>query len=178
MTYISPEPPLGEADAALLKALRERFGGDRFDEQNVAVGAPHDGRLMAALGFLNPTIDRRRNALSYRTREALAGWLERVENRPAGGLVLRKDGIGWSRVVDATEPPVLPAHRTPGGGQLAVFCDDCGRFHYHGSISAEFGSGDGHRLAHCAGDGPLRQTGYILREVAGPMPQYSIRRRG
>ncbi len=71
--------------------------------------------------------------------------------------------------------PTLPAYRTADGSQLRVWCDYCparsnsrrrGCWHYHG-CGPEFGSGDGHRVAHCwVADSPYRQTGYILREVA------------
>jgi hypothetical protein len=72
--------------------------------------------------------------------------------------------------VDGT--PILPAFRI--GRQLVVYCRDCRGPHYHGSVGPDFGAGDGHRVAHCGGDGPLQRTGYIVKEAP---PQRMLRPR-
>ena len=56
--------------------------------------------------------------------------------------------------------PHLPAWQINGGS--AVWCEHCGKYHYHGTGST------GHRLAHCeTPDSPYFDTGYILTD-AGP----------
>jgi hypothetical protein len=91
-------PPLGDRDATLLRALRERYPEGHFDEHNVAVDAPKSAELLRALDFLDAKVNRRRRALSRRSAEILAGWLDRVEGLPVDGLHLAKDRRGWSRV--------------------------------------------------------------------------------
>jgi hypothetical protein len=104
MGHIS-KPPLGEADARLLRELRKRYpGDDNFDEINVATAAPSAPDLLDALNFLGVKVDRRHRALSHRSRDAVEEWIKQVEGRPADGLVLRRDKIGWCSVVGATGP--------------------------------------------------------------------------
>jgi formylglycine-generating enzyme required for sulfatase activity len=64
--------------------------------------------------------------------------------------------------------PTLDAYRSPGGGQLWVWCEHEHRWHYHGAVGPAPGDGDGDRYSHCACRcSPLR-GGYALREV-GPL---------
>jgi hypothetical protein len=88
----------------LLRALRERYPDGHFDEHNVAVDAPKSPEFLDALSFLDVKVDLRRRALSFRSHEAIAGWLKRVEGCRADGLglYLTKDRIGWARVVGPT----------------------------------------------------------------------------
>jgi hypothetical protein len=104
MSYLSNKRPTPnrDSDAELLAVLHEIFLDDQFDEIHVGIYAIDHPRLLAALAFLNPKIDRRRRALTHRTVEDVAAWLDRVENRPAGGLVLEKDRRGWSHVMGCT----------------------------------------------------------------------------
>lgn len=81
----------------------------------------------------------------------------------------------------------LDAYRTDDG-QVAVWCDHERRWHWHGGCDPTAnpscphgrrahagvrctcppGTGDGHRVAHCACPAsPYRDGGYVLREV-GP----------
>jgi hypothetical protein len=93
-----PPPPLGDRDATLLPALRERYPSDTFDDVNIATAAPGCPALLAALDFLDARIDRRRRALTHRSHEAVAKWIDRVEGVPADGLLLTRDRIGWLRI--------------------------------------------------------------------------------
>ena len=89
------KPPLGKADARLLKVLRARYGTDTFDECHVSIHAPGDPQLLRALGFLGVKVNRARRSLNYTSHEVVARWLKRVEGQRADGLYLSKDGIGW-----------------------------------------------------------------------------------
>ena len=62
--------------------------------------------------------------------------------------------------------PVLPAYRL--GSQLHVWCTEERTWHYHGSTFGTFGSGDGHRVAHCTN--PRNANGYVLHEVGELTP--------
>lgn len=80
------------------------------------------------------------------------------------------------------KPPTLFARRSKNGGGLDVWCRYCQRDHHHGRhrnggectyrglhserCTCPVGSGDGHRVAHCAGnnDSLYQDTGYILVE--------------
>jgi len=76
------------------------------------------------------------------------------------------------------EYPVLVGRRE--GVHLIVWCDECGREHFHGVCSGDpaclaqrtfgrrvctcpKGSGDGHRVAHCTG-GRYWERGYVIKE--------------
>jgi len=59
------------------------------------------------------------------------------------------------------EPPTFTAHRD--GPHLVFRCPYCERDHLHGA-GQNFGDGDGHRVAHCTADSPLKDSGYILIE--------------
>jgi hypothetical protein len=88
--------PLGAADARLLRALREQYPEGHFDEINISIDALRRPELLAALSFIGPKIDRRRRALSHRSREAVEQWIENVAERDIGaGLYLRRDRRGW-----------------------------------------------------------------------------------
>lgn len=90
-----------DAEAAeLLRVLLDTFGEDRFDEINISVEAPYRPRLLAALHFLGPGITRRRGArsLTLSCQDRVARWLRNVADREIDGLVVRRDGIGWSEV--------------------------------------------------------------------------------
>lgn len=63
------------------------------------------------------------------------------------------------------EIPTFDAWRTPDGRQLTFFCPHCRHWHYHGGGIGEFGSGDGHREAHCVESDALQHSGYLIREV-------------
>jgi hypothetical protein len=73
------------------------------------------------------------------------------------------------------EPPLVDAYLcSDHPGTLMLWCQFCGRWHLHGSGRTAsqhgVGSGDGHRVAHCALRGrsdntPWAGRGYILREV-------------
>mgnify|MGYP001587209909 CR=1 FL=1 len=55
------------------------------------------------------------------------------------------------------DPPTLDAYESRH--QYHVWCAFCRTWHNHGK-------GDGHRVAHCFGQGsPYAQTGYILRRA-------------
>jgi hypothetical protein len=55
--------------------------------------------------------------------------------------------------------PVLMAWPSANGRTVSAWCPHCCRYHTHGR-------GDGHRVAHCAGDSsPFKDTGYVIREV-------------
>jgi hypothetical protein len=95
------------ADARLLRALHEIFGSDQFDEFHVSVNALRYRSLLDALQFMGPKVYLRRRCLSGDTLAKVEDWLERIEGRPAGGLVLVKDRVGWSHihpVIDIAEP--------------------------------------------------------------------------
>jgi hypothetical protein len=97
--------PLGELDAALLRALHEQYpDGEHFDEINISIDAWRRPELLAALAFLDPKIDRRRRALTRGSTAAVQRWIDRTEGRPLDGLYLRRDRVGWSyvEVVGAT----------------------------------------------------------------------------
>jgi hypothetical protein len=103
------KPPLGEVDARLLRALCERYPDGHFDEHNIAVDAPGSPDLLDALDFLEAKIDRRRRALSHRSHEVLARWLDQIEGRPVDGFLLRRDRIGWCQVERHVIGPTGPA---------------------------------------------------------------------
>ncbi len=44
----------------------------------------------------------------------------------------------------------------PGAVSWCFYCQYCRHYHTHSPMP-------GHRLAHCAGDTPFKQTGYILK---------------
>jgi hypothetical protein len=94
----SPPPALGDRDAILLRALRERYPGDQFDALNISTTVAGNPELLAAMGFLGARIDRSRRRLTHRSLEAVAEWLDRVEGLPVGGLTLTRNRIGWARV--------------------------------------------------------------------------------
>lgn len=81
-------------------------------------------------------------------------------------------------------PPTLNAYRDGDGLYLMVWCSHELRWHRHGSACACdddpcscFGSGDGHRSAHCTcRASPYRNTGYVLREV-GELTYEILKRR-
>lgn len=52
--------------------------------------------------------------------------------------------------------PVLMATRITGPTEIAFWCPWCLREHFHGV------AGPGHRVAHCDGTSPFRETGYYL----------------
>ena len=64
--------------------------------------------------------------------------------------------------------PILNAYRytsEDGDISLVVWCQYCIRWHWHGAGNAP-GDGDGHRIAHCVGDGSLyMKGGYCLCEI-------------
>jgi hypothetical protein len=91
-------PPLGDRDAQLLRALRERYPADTFDEINIATAAPGNPDLLRALDFLDARIDRPRRRLTHRSAAAVAEWIERVQGLPVDGLTLTRNRIGWARV--------------------------------------------------------------------------------
>jgi hypothetical protein len=91
-------PPPGEVDGRLLRALRERYRTDNFDEHNISVDAPRSPELLRALAFLGVKVDRRHRALSYPSHAVVADWLDRVEGWRANGLYLAKDRRGWNRI--------------------------------------------------------------------------------
>jgi hypothetical protein len=97
---VSPvnRPALDDCDAVLLRALRERYRADNFDEHHVSVDAPQSPELLNALSFLGVKVNRRHRALSYPSHALVARWLDRVEGLPVAGLRLAKDRIGWARV--------------------------------------------------------------------------------
>jgi hypothetical protein len=88
----------GEPHARLLRVLREQYRDDQFDEVNISIDAVRNCELLAALGFLEPTVDRRRRALSRRSAAAIEKWINRVADRVFGGLYLHRDSRGWSYV--------------------------------------------------------------------------------
>jgi hypothetical protein len=101
MSFIG-KTPLGERDAKLLRALRERYSTETFDEHHISVDAPRSPEMLAALSFLRVTVDRRRRSLSYSSHAAVAEWLDRVEGQAVDGLVLTRSPIGWYRVIGTT----------------------------------------------------------------------------
>lgn len=55
------------------------------------------------------------------------------------------------------EFPIIAAYWEDG--QLTFWCSYCQRNHLHGW-------GDGHRVAHCDEDNPLKENGYILKTMS------------
>ncbi|MGI9118787.1 MAG: hypothetical protein ACR2G7_01430 [Acidimicrobiales bacterium] len=53
--------------------------------------------------------------------------------------------------------PVLAGHPREDGLGLKVWCRWCDCWHVHGD-------GSGHRVAHCGGDTPYAETGYLILE--------------
>lgn len=70
--------------------------------------------------------------------------------------------------------PILPAYRD--GTTLLVWCAHERKWHTHGLGNGRaFGTGDGHRVAHCSCHGsPLYDRGYVIQEVGEMTP--AIRR--
>lgn len=84
------------------------------------------------------------------------------------------------------EPTVPVVDAVRAGIHLVFTCTHCQRPHIHGACSGDpgcptmqtkgrkactcpTGSGDGHRVAHCADPtSPYYTSGYILREVPAP----------
>ncbi|SRR6266487_636246 len=85
-------------------------------------------------------------------------------------------------VIDSWPTPIFKVTRD--GVHLTFWCPWCRSNHWHGAHSTlcgpecscarhqgggpctcPRGSGNGHRVAHCWTNSPLRLTGYILREV-------------
>jgi hypothetical protein len=89
------------------------------------------------------------------------------------------------------KPPTLPAYRT-SDGLLLVWCAHCIRWHQHGGCDGtctsrrrsrgaavyqgepchcQPGTGDGHRVAHCADrSSPYADSGYYLKETGAAIP--------
>jgi hypothetical protein len=68
MDHTNRPPPLGARDATLLRALRDRYPSDSFDEVAISTAAPGCPDLLAALDFLDARIDRRRRARLHTAR--------------------------------------------------------------------------------------------------------------
>lgn len=49
-------------------------------------------------------------------------------------------------------------------GLCEFYCQYCGHKHVHGFVP---GYNNWHRIAHCTGDSPYRETGYFLRLAKG-----------
>jgi hypothetical protein len=81
----------------LLRALRERWPLDDFDEINVATAAPFDPRLKRALGFLGPRVRHFGGGLmlSKDNERDITRWVLTVAGREIGGLRLVRDPLGW-----------------------------------------------------------------------------------
>jgi len=90
-----------EQSAALLAALYAQWPDIHFDETNIAMAAPRSPDLLAALGFLNPKTRKvlNRPTLTAATERAVVIWFVSVAGREIGGLMLRRDRIGWCDVV-------------------------------------------------------------------------------
>lgn len=71
--------------------------------------------------------------------------------------------LEWNERREASKMkiPVLMAVERNKEGHLSVWCPYCERWHHHGI-------GEGHKAAHCDGDSPFRQTGYIIKKVNPP----------
>jgi hypothetical protein len=92
-------------DGRLLRALYQQYPDGHFDEINVGIDAARSPKLLTALTFLDPKIDQRHRSLSRRSQTVVAKWIERIEGRTIGGLLLTRDRIGWCQVVvDPTGP--------------------------------------------------------------------------
>lgn len=69
-----------------------------------------------------------------------------------------------------SDTPQLSVYLDRAEKTLYGWCVHCRRWHEHGwetDWPAEVGMNFGHRIAHCNGDTPYRQTGYQL-VLAGP----------
>jgi hypothetical protein len=88
---------MSAVDAALLRALLAQYPERKFDEVTIALDAPEQPQLMAALGFLEVKTNKRSNMLNVRSRRRIALWLG-VAGRCAGGVRLERDRLGWCSV--------------------------------------------------------------------------------
>lgn len=57
------------------------------------------------------------------------------------------------RLMPNSTPPIMLCSDT--GTHWVFHCEHCKRDHHHSR-------GPGHRVAHCGGDGPYSETGYVL----------------
>jgi len=95
--------PASDSDSAqLLWALLAQWPHDQFDEVNIAVAAPYSRRLMAALGFMRPTIRRLPGSswktLSRESRSDVLRWILTIASCELGGLLLDRNRGGWCTV--------------------------------------------------------------------------------
>lgn len=51
------------------------------------------------------------------------------------------------------------------GDLIRVWCPYCNKFHTHG-WPADSGTAKQHRVAHCVGDTPFKDTGYYIKPFA------------
>jgi hypothetical protein len=87
-------------DAGLLGALYSCWPGRPFDASSISGEAPHEPRLLAALAPLGARV--RVSGVIARLRltdtQKIRRWLDDVEGRERGGLILTRDRMGWCRV--------------------------------------------------------------------------------
>jgi hypothetical protein len=96
MSYIK----ITDNDAALLRALHERFPEGHFDEWHVAANFPRSPALLATLAFLRPVVQDKVNpVLTGPATTRVARWLMEIAGYEIGGLRLDRDPIGWCTVV-------------------------------------------------------------------------------
>lgn len=90
-----------ELEATLLRALAECWPYPAaFDASNIsgAVQGQRYPALLPALGFLNLRWLKGTGRLSTGSNRALDKWLWKIDGRERGGLILRRDRLGWCRV--------------------------------------------------------------------------------
>jgi hypothetical protein len=94
--------PVDDDDsAALLSVLFARWPHDQFDEVNIAVNAPYEEAMLAAVTPIigkSKIVQRCGKSLSPDNERDICRWLLSVAGREIGGYRLERNRIGWCTI--------------------------------------------------------------------------------